>query len=118
MFEVVFYWRLIHALHTERDPQVFLLEHKSFNIHERLRNNTTKLLRDILLRLGAETREDMHRDLHPHREKAIHASFGGENCVARFLDVQRNFKFQRGVFCICCDVVHQVARVQRRQTEH
>ena len=118
MFEVVFYGRLIHALHTERDPQVFLLEHKSFNIHERLRNNTTKLLGDILLRLGAETREDMHRDLHPHREKAIHASFGGENCVARFLDDQRNFKFQRGVFCICCDVVHQVARVQRRQTEH
>ena len=45
---------VVHALHPERDPQVFLLEHKSFHIHERLRNNTTKLLRDILLRLGGK----------------------------------------------------------------
>ena len=96
-----------HAV--QRDPHFFLLE-QSFNIHERLRYNTTKLLGDVLLRLGTETREDMHRDLHTHREKAIHASFGKENCVASVLDVRRNFKLQRGVFGICCDVAHQVAR--------
>ena len=62
---------VVHALHPGRDPQIFLLEHKSFQIHERLRNSTTKILR-----LGADTREGMHRDLHPHREDAIHASFG------------------------------------------
>ena len=79
-------------------------------MNEGLRKNTTQLLGDILLRLGAETRENMHRDIHPHREKAIHASFGGENCVARILDARRNFKLQRGVFGICCIGVHQVAR--------
>ena len=108
--DIIRFVAVVHALHPECDPQVFLLEHKSFHIHERLRNNTTKLLGVILLRLGAETREDMHRDLHPHREKAIHASFGRKSCVASVLDARRNFKFQRGVFGICCDVVHQVAR--------
>ena len=94
---------VVHALHPEPDPQVFLMEHRSLHVHKLIRNNTTKLVGDILLRLGAETREDI-------REKVIHASFGGGNCVANVLDVRRNFKFQRGVFGICCDVEHQNAR--------
>ena len=62
---------VVHALHPVRDSQVYLLEHEVFHIHERLRNNTTKLLGDILLRLGAETREDMHRDLHIHSVRFV-----------------------------------------------
>ena len=46
---------VVHALHPEPDPQVFVMEHRSLHIHERIRNNTTKLVGDILLRLGAET---------------------------------------------------------------
>ena len=72
----------LHALHPERDSPVFLLEHKSFHIHGRLRNNTTKLLGDILLRLGTETWEDMFRDLHPYRHLDCITNFNAKSVVS------------------------------------
>ena len=45
----------------------------------------------------------MHRDLHLIERKR--SSFGEE---------RRDTKFQRGVFGICCDVVHQVARERNK----
>ena len=84
---------VVHELHPDCDPQVFLLEHKSFHIRERLRNKTTKLLGDILLRLGAETRENMNRDLHPHREKAMHARKLRRKCLGRSTEFQISTRF-------------------------
>ena len=47
---------VVHALHPERDPQVFLLEHKRFNIRGRLRNNTTELLGEHFFSDSAQRR--------------------------------------------------------------